>query len=98
MYILFFQIVLKVLTRIYKIGVRYDIKNTGKYIGKDIYKAMKMANRSYKLSGDIEDMKYVLNGIYRDFNTTKDYEWTIQQILKLPKEEIKEEQYSDLGS
>ncbi|WP_263628335.1 hypothetical protein [Clostridium bowmanii] len=43
-------------------------------------------------------MKYVLNGIYRDFNTTKDYEWTIQQILKLPKEEIKEEQYSDLGS
>ncbi|MGH4123656.1 MAG: hypothetical protein ACREV6_12085 [Clostridium sp.] len=89
--------VLKVLTRMYKIGVRCDTKNRGKYLGKDIYKAMDLANRSYKLTGNIEDVKYVLNGIYRDFNNTKDYEWAIQQILKLPKEEIKKEQYSDLG-
>ncbi|MBZ9686577.1 hypothetical protein G9F72_009580 [Clostridium estertheticum] len=73
------------------------MKNRGEYIGKDIYKAMDLANRSYKLTGNIEGVKYLLNGIYRDFNTTKDYEWALQQILALPKEELKKEQYSDLA-
>ncbi len=89
--------VIDVLTRMYKIGIRYDMKNTGEYLGKDIYKSMNLANRSYKLTGDIEAVKYVLNSIYRDVNTTKDYKWALQQILNLPKEEIKKEQYLDLA-
>lgn len=89
---------LNVLTRMYKIGIRFDMKNRGKSIGKDIYKAMDLANRSYKLTGDIENIKYVLNFISSDFNTTKDYHWAIQQILKLPEKELKEEQYLTLGN
>lgn len=87
---------IEVLTRMYKIGTRYDWKND-KFGGKDIYKALEFANRFYKLTGNIEEVKYVLSNIYMDFNNAKDYQWAMQQILKLPKEEIKKEQYVDLG-
>ena len=87
---------IEVLTRIYKIGVRHDLKND-KFEGRDLYKALVLANRSYKLTGDIEEVKYVLNYVYTDLSNFKDYQWTLQQILKLPKEEIKIEQYVDLG-
>lgn len=87
---------IEVLTRMYKIGIRNDWRNN-KFEARDIYKAMELANRSYKLTGKIREIKYVLNYIYMDFNNAKDYQWALQEILKLPKEEIKKEQYSDLG-
>ena len=42
-------------------------------------------------------MKSILNHIYTDVNTVEEYQWAVQQILKLPKEEIKQDQYADLG-
>jgi tetratricopeptide (TPR) repeat protein len=87
---------IEVLTRMYKIGIRNDWKDN-KFEARDIYKALDLANRSYKLTGNIEEVKYVLSNIYMDFNNAKDYQWALQEILKLPKEEIKKEQYADLG-
>ena len=88
---------IEVLTRMYKIGIRNDWKNS-KFEGRDLYKAMELANRSYKLTGNIEEVKYVLNNVYWDSDNIKDYAWAVHQILKLPKEEIKEDEYADLGS
>lgn len=88
---------IEVLTRMYKIGMRYDWENN-KYMGRDLYKAMELANRSYKLTGNIGEVKYVLSYIHVDFDNIKDYKWAVQQILNLPKEEIEKEEYANLGS
>ena len=87
---------MEVLARMYKLGIRNDWENN-KYEGRDLYKAMEMANRLYKLTGSIEEVKNVLSHIYTEVNTIKEYQWAVQQILKLPEEEIKQDQYADLG-
>ncbi len=87
---------MEVLTRMYKLGIRNDWENN-KYEGRDLYKAMELANRLYKLTGNIEEVKNVLNHIYTEVNTVKDYQWAVQQILELPIEEMKMDQYADLG-
>lgn len=87
---------IRVLTRMYRLGIRNDFKNN-KFEGRDIHKALEFAKESYKLTGNIEDVKYVLSNVYTALNNTEDYQWALQQILNLPKEEIKEEQYLDLG-
>jgi tetratricopeptide (TPR) repeat protein len=88
---------IEVLTRMYKIGIRNDWEKN-KFEGRDLYKAMELANRSYRLTGSIEEVKYVLSYIYTDFNNAKDYQWALEQILKLPTEHIQKEQYADLGN
>jgi hypothetical protein len=87
---------LMVLSRIYKIGTRYNYE-TGENEGKDIHKSIQLSNKIYKLTGDIEYLRSGLSSIEYYINTEEDYKWAIKEILKLPEKKLTEDQYQSLA-
>lgn len=88
---------LKVLSKIYKIGTRYN-HETSKNEGKNIHKAVQLSNKIYELTGDIEYFKAGLSSIEYYVNTENDYKWAVKEILKIPEKKLTEDEYDSLAA
>jgi tetratricopeptide (TPR) repeat protein len=86
---------LRVLYKMYLKGTRAILEKDDERRdeNKDIHKAFELAQKIYEITNDAQDLKYVLGKAEYDLDNKEDWQWTVQELLKLPENELTDTEY-----